>query len=120
MALSLGNAASTAARQAVMDAFQKARHGAGGGVENSGIAPALISGVLPTTNAQVAAAEGANQAIDGKAREWNIPPRFASPLKEVKYAASQGAREGLKAAETLFRHNDIEDHAGEVHPNICM
>jgi len=115
MALSFANAASTGARQAVMDAVQKAQHR---GRESGEIVPAeaLISGILPTTTAQVAAAEGAKEAIEDRARDLNVLSRFASPLKEVKFAASSGAREGLKAAEVLFRHDDIEGHAREVHP----
>ncbi|XP_066364284.1 uncharacterized protein [Miscanthus floridulus] len=112
MALSFANAASTGARQAVMDAVQKAQHR---GRESGEIVPAeaLISGILPTTTAQVAAAEGAKEAIEDRARELNVLSRFASPLKEVKFAASSGAREGLTAAEILFRHDDIEGHARE-------
>jgi len=94
--MSLASAASRGAREAVTDAVQKARHG--GELRGDEIAPvgSLIA-VLLLDAAQDAAVDGAKQAIDDVARENNLSTCVACALKDVKFAAGCGAKEGLKA-----------------------
>lgn len=114
IAMSLSEAASTGAREGLIEAFQKHRAAVQG--QGQQIAPqrALIGGLLPLPLAQEAAADGAKRALDRRAQELNFATRFAAGLKQVKIAAGSGAQAGLEEVDRMVIEADIEEHAVKV------
>lgn len=112
IAMSLSEAASTGAREGLIQAFQN--HGAA--AQDQQIAPqgALIGGLLSLPLAQEAAAVGAKRALDNRARELDFGKRFAAGLKQVKIAAGSGAQAGLEEVDRMVIEADVEEHAVKV------
>ncbi|RLN36118.1 hypothetical protein C2845_PM03G20740 [Panicum miliaceum] len=105
MSMSLAKAASTGARDGVVDAFRVP-----GQVQQSAHQGALIGGLPPVAIAQEAAAAGAERALDDMMKKLNFARRFGSNLKQVKIAAGYGAKVGLEEVEQMVTRSDIEVH----------